>query len=178
MEHIYNNSNFGENWFTYHNLYSTIVKLSPNNAHFVEVGCWKGKSASYLLVEIINSGKNIKLDCIDLWSKDQNYHEDLSNLFEIFLNNMIPFEGLYKPIRMDSVLASNLYENNSLDFVFIDACHTYECVRNDIRAWLPKIKKNGYLCGHDFSSTDVSKAVYEYLNNISSQEDCWIYKNT
>ncbi len=141
MKHIYNNSNFGENWFTYPNLYTSMVNICPDNGHFVEVGCWKGKSTSYLMVEIINSGKSIKLDCIDLWSKDQDYHEDLSNLFDTFLNNMSEFKGLYKAIRMDSVEAASLYKNNSLDFVFIDACHSYECVKNDIKAWLPKIKK-------------------------------------
>ena len=60
MEHIYNQLNFGEDWFTYPNLYSDMVKKFPSGSKFVEVGSWKGKSSSYITVEIINSNKNIK----------------------------------------------------------------------------------------------------------------------
>jgi len=34
--------------------------------------------------------------------------------------------------------------------VYIDGSHEYEGVKKDILAWLPKIKINGYLTGHDF----------------------------
>lgn len=58
MEHFY--KTLGENWFTYPTLYSNMVEKYPTNSHFVEVGTWKGMSAAYMAVEIINSGKDIK----------------------------------------------------------------------------------------------------------------------
>ena len=56
-------------WFTFPRLYSTMVDRFPSGAHFVEVGTWQGSSAAYMAVEIINSGKNIKFDCIDIWGR-------------------------------------------------------------------------------------------------------------
>ena len=38
-----------------------------------------------------------------------------------------------------------------LDFVFIDACHMYESVRDDIQAWASLVKQNGIICGHDYN---------------------------
>lgn len=67
MNHIYEQPQFGENWFTYPNLYSRFVKELADGSKIVEVGSWKGKSVAYLAVEIINSGKGIKVDAIDTW---------------------------------------------------------------------------------------------------------------
>jgi predicted O-methyltransferase YrrM len=54
-----------------------------------------------------------------------------------------------------------------LDMVFIDADHKYEIVIADIRAWLPKVKPGGILCGHDYRrpGDDVNRAVDELLGS-------------
>jgi len=80
MEHFY--KDLGENWFTYPGLYSMIVEKYPTNSHFVEVGVWKGMSAAYMAVEIINSGKNIKFDCIDIWEYLDTQSDIPEGLFE------------------------------------------------------------------------------------------------
>lgn len=41
------------------------------------------------------------------------------------------------------------FTDKSFDLVYIDADHSYQNVSNDITAWLPKVKPNGVLCGHD-----------------------------
>jgi predicted O-methyltransferase YrrM len=180
MEHFY--KNLGENWFTYPNLYSSVVKKYDNNSHFVEVGTWKGMSASYMAVEIINSGKNIKFDCVDTWEYmdlQQDINESMfNNLYEIFLNNIEPVKQIVKPVRSISWEAASLYDDKSLDFVFIDAAHDYDSVVKDINAWLPKLKENGTLAGHDYrNAIGVKKAVDEIIgqNNITESEGCWIY---
>ena len=60
MEHFY--QNIGEDWMDYQSLYSEMVNHFTDNSHFVEIGSWKGRSASYMAVEIFNSRKNIKFD--------------------------------------------------------------------------------------------------------------------
>jgi hypothetical protein len=177
MQHIYNESNFGENWFSQgESFYGDMVSRFPTNSYFVEIGSWKGKSAAYLIVEIINSGKNIKVDCVDTWDPSINqdatiYKDkgDLSSLYDTFINNMKPLKGHFTPIRMSSVDASKLYEDESLDFIFIDACHYYECVEADIKAWYPKVKKGGIISGHDYSNDwpGVKRAVEENFKNFN-----------
>jgi len=53
-------------------------------------------------------------------------------------------------LRKDSVEAAGDVEDGSLDFVFIDADHSYEGALADIRAWVPKVREGGIVCGHDF----------------------------
>jgi len=156
---------------------------TPRQYHFVEIGSWKGKSAAFMAVEIINSGKNIKFDCVDTWegSDEQEHQEDgyvVSNsLYEHFLNNMKPAEGYYNPVRMTSLAAAELYEDGSLDFVFIDASHDYENVKADIAAWKPKIRPGGYIAGHDFNpavpEAGLCRAVYEAFPDVTPLPWCW-----
>lgn len=53
-------------------------------------------------------------------------------------------------LRMHSSRAAEKVDDASLDFVFIDADHSYEGCKADIEAWAPKVKSGGYLCGHDY----------------------------
>lgn len=153
MEHFYNRI---QGWFDFQNHYTNMVNQAQDGAHFVEVGTWKGTSAAYMAVEIVNSGKKIRFDCVDTWKGSdedwhkQDHHVQQGTLYEHFLDNMKPVEGFYNPVRLTSVEAAAQYENRSLDFVFIDAGHTYEDVKADIIAWLPKVKKGGWIGGHDY----------------------------
>ena len=69
-------------------------------------------------------------------------------------------------IRAASVDAAAEVPDGSLDFVFIDAEHTYEAVTADIAAWLPKIRPGGLMSGHDYSPAwwpGVVRAVDEFV---------------
>jgi hypothetical protein len=68
-----------------------------------------------------------------------------------------------------------------LDFVYIDANHDYDYVRQDIETWALALKEGGLLCGHDFSADypGVIKAVIEFavssgLQLMTRANDWWI----
>lgn len=191
MEHFY--KNIGEDWMDFQGLYSQMVNEFEDGSHFVEVGSWKGRSASYMAVEIVNSKKIIKFDCVDTWEGsiehldvnsphyERGLHEDQNWLFNQFLQNTSSVSNQINPIRMTSVDATKLYDDESLDFVFIDASHEYDDVINDINSWYPKVKKGGYLCGHDYVKFGgVNKAVNELIKdkglNLSVVKSSWIHK--
>lgn len=185
MNHFYHNSSFGQDWFDYADVYSRFVQNMKDNSHFIEIGSWKGKSTAFMAVEIINSNKKIKFDCIDTWlGSDEDAHTkdnyvQNNSLYELFISNIEPVKHIINPIRATSAEASTYYSDNSVDIVFIDACHTYECVKKDIQLWFPKVKNGGILSGHDYTSSwpGVVLAVDGVLgqSNIESRNSCWIY---
>ena len=155
MEHYYQNI---QGWFNYEWIYKQLVAQAPEGAKFVEIGSWKGKSSSYLTVEKINSGKNISITCIDTWLGSSEHQEGAEcedqaiidgTLYQQFIRNMKPVEGHYTHLRMDSVDASELFEDNSIHFLMIDAAHETELVIQDIEAWLPKMINGGLMAGDD-----------------------------
>lgn len=171
MKHFYTKIS---GWFTFPNLYKNMVYKFGDNSHFVEVGCRLGQSATYMAVEIINSKFNIQFDCVDLF-------EGWDTFYDEFIHNINPVREYIKPIKSNSIEASKLYEDNSLDFVFIDAGHDYIDVFNDIKHWFPKVKEDGIIAGHDYNNDHypgVRLAVNDFFNNIKIVEDkkemCWI----
>lgn len=56
-----------------------------------------------------------------------------------------------KILHMTSAEAASIVWNGTLDFVFIDADHSYEGCSQDIELWTPKLKPGGLLCGHDYN---------------------------
>lgn len=188
MEHFYDKT-IGEDWFTYRTLYSDMVERFESPAKFVEVGVWKGRSVAYMAVEIANSGKKIDFYAVDTWDgtapetdpSNINHLPELQQnsewLYELFLQNIEPAKEYITPLRMFSLEAVNQFEDESLDFVFIDASHDYENVKADVLAWLPKIKKTGVLAGHDYEG-EVKQAVDEVLTSFKISEPdsrCWMY---
>jgi hypothetical protein len=168
-------------------LYARIVADAPQVAHFVEVGSFKGRSAAFMAVEIINSGKQIKFDCVDTWQGSAEHQAGQSwqdadviagTLFNSFTANMAPVAGHYTAIRQQSAVGAEMYANETLDFVFIDAAHDYDSVKADITAWLPKVKAGGILAGHDWHYASVQQAVLELLPNATSMFNySWLVEN-
>jgi predicted O-methyltransferase YrrM len=169
IEHYWQDPMFEEDWFSYHNLYRWVVGRSGSGSHFVEVGSWKGRSAAFMGVEIHNSGKTIRFDCVDTWkgSETEDAHQNdqyvkTGTLYDKFIQNTERLRHILKPVVGLSVEVSKQYADDSLDFVFIDGDHRYECVLADIRAWLPKVKAGGVIAGHDYGWwPDVRRAVHE-----------------
>lgn len=184
MSHYYDQDFMGENWFSCADFYADIVSKLPDGAVVVEVGCWRGKSTACLGVEIFNSGKNISLICVDAWryipSTEQpvSSQADFDQVYKEFLQNTKPFESFLSVIRADSTEAARLFEDKSIDFCFIDANHTYDSVKSDSSAWLPKIKQGGIIAGHDYFTRvhpGVKKAVDELFPNaiLIPEQNVW-----
>ena len=188
MQHIYQRPEFGENWFTYPKLYSELVARTRDVGTIVEVGSWKGKSTAYLGVEVVNSGKKIKVFAVDTWkgSEAEAAHQNdpyvkSNTLYDLFVNNIAPINQhgpIITPFQCCSTEAAKHFTDKSLDCVFIDASHQYQDVCDDIAAWLPKVKPGGILAGHDYYGwPEVRRAVDDTLVHAKgTSEDCWIYE--
>lgn len=174
MEHL-NIRNIHQ--FDCEELYKWVVFNAPNNSHFVEIGIAEGKSSGYLGVEIINSNKNIRLDCIDCWFMDTDTSKDYT---ETVRKNLTPIMDKMdiRIIQNYSRIASKGYDNESLDFVFIDGDHSYNGVTNDIIDWLPKLKNTGIIAGHDYNKDLYSHNVIKAVDDFFGKEIVNVSKNS
>ena len=181
MKHIFDEPQFGENWFNYDELYRRLVQNCRADGKIVEVGSWKGKSAAFLLVEAWNKSPRIEIYAVDTWlgSKEHAGEECIKNgtLYEQFLANVKPVSRQLVPLRMTSLKGANFFPDQCLDSVFIDAAHDYDNVKADVLAWLPKVRSGGILAGHDydFNWPEVEKAVQETLPQVELVGNCWVY---
>lgn len=167
MNHIWQDAKFGENWFTAHEIYRRMVQNCRLDGKLVEVGCWKGRSAAFLLVEAYRRSPSIRVYAVDPWVETSHSQ---------FLDNLLPVSHCLTSLQMASPEAAKEFADASLDGVFIDADHTYPAVRKDILAWRPKVRKGGILAGHDYSQSwpGVCQAVDELVENRVIEGECWV----
>lgn len=171
-----------EGWFGFESVYDELIKKTPINGIFIECGAWLGKSSSYLCDRINNTRPDITVYIVDSWRGSYNelnsFHKlaTQQDIYQMFLNNM--GDRKFTPIRALSKDAVENFNDKSLDVIFIDMCHEYECIKEDIELWYPKLKDNGIIAGHDYPSwPGVLKAVDEKFNKIESRNECWIVNN-
>lgn len=138
----------------------------------VELGSWKGKSTHALCC-----GCPGTVTAVDHFKGSEQEREGAhkeageKDIYQIFKDNTACFKNL-AVLRMESLKVAEEWDNS--DMVFIDSGHTYEEVKADIKAWLPKTKK--LICGHDYTNfIGVQQAVNEIfgLDGIQVFESIW-----
>lgn len=153
-----------------------------DNLNIVEVGSYCGASASIIASIFTNS----KINCVDPWEK---YVEDcstydldrqaleLKEAEEIFDKVVLDFPNIQKN-KISSTDYAKTIENETLDFIYIDGNHQYSSIKEDIQTWLPKIKPNGMISGHDYSWPSVQKAILEVFGTTPHQvfiDASWVF---
>ena len=140
-------------------------------ARVAEIGSFLGLSALIMARTFYCCGNyGAKIFCIDNWQGSIE-HQSIQavkdgQLFDIFQKN-IDESGLRAfivPVKSDSVVAAQGFDDRSLDMIFIDGDHRFEGCYADLVAWYPKLKPNGIFLGHD-GYNDVRKAVELFIRD-------------
>jgi len=117
-----------------------------------ELGCWRGHNTAALL----QAFPNLNLTAVDPWEDGGDFSTMPERLEQILrakqeFSEVTAFAAnRLNVLRITSEAAAPQVADGSLDFVFVDACHTYEHVINDLRLWAPKVRVDGLICGHDY----------------------------
>jgi hypothetical protein len=149
-------------WFTFPRFYKDIVQILPNGSTVVEVGVYEGKSLAYFMVEMLRENKSFNVYAIDSFTfSDEQTKENIEVVFRRNLSSVIDKVNV---IRGDSGGSAEQFEDESIDFLYLDADHIYSRVHSDIKAWLPKIKVGGIISGHDYC--EAHEGVIEAVDEI------------
>ena len=114
--------------------------------HGAEVGVNKGNH-SYAICQIM---PDINLSCIDTWTANTRRPdpEQQESAYQQAKKQLAPYN--VKLIKDTSLNAVTTFASGSLDFVYIDANHTFDSCMSDLIAWAPKVKIGGIISGHDY----------------------------
>lgn len=139
-----------------------------------EVGVLRGNYSEILC----KSNPDLKLYSVDAWQfypLRNNFrrawmypaiYEEAKTRLASYKNNEI--------IRKWSQDAVKDFEDESLDFVFIDANHEFQHITNDIVEWAKKVRKGGIISGHDYVPSRNRKATFAHVKDVV---DAWTYSH-
>lgn len=166
--------------YSRHALLEKIKSHLGNIETAIEVGTWRGDFAAVMCNKLAPN----KFYAIDPFALYEGYtdkpdvnefanQQNLDNLaarVSVRVSGMLP-NGRSVLLRQMSSDAVNQFEDNSVDVVYIDADHKYDPVLADIRAWYPKVKPGGILCGDDYiDGSHIEKfGVIPAVNDFASE---------
>jgi predicted O-methyltransferase YrrM len=141
-----------------------INRLKGEDLKVIEVGTCRAES-SYLIAE--KCPKVSMIYCVDPYQAYKDWAGDLnqdvmSKFEEIAHTNMSKFPGRYEFVKKTSNEAHTQFEDESVDFIFIDGDHSYEATLTDIINYYPKVKRGAIFAGHDYNLADVRNAVRKF----------------
>lgn len=118
-----------------------LLRYSHDARTICEIGCYEGRTSVALAKS--TSGTVYSIDpffrgrlgiCYSEWVAKLNRRRNGTQ-------NLIYLKGLSEKVSREFDLP--------IDFLFIDADHSYDAVRLDWKQWFPKVKHGGYIALHD-----------------------------
>jgi predicted O-methyltransferase YrrM len=180
IANVLNNNNYQNSWLTgllgcidYVNQRTKVEKM-------VEIGSYQGESTTLFA---------LKFNPKELYAVDpfvNGYDEfdgsstgDFTNVVHNFNLRISQYQCI-NHIKDFSYAVLDKFEDNSLDFVYVDGDHTYEGVVRDIKMYLPKIKVGGFIAGHDLGRESVTKALRNQLGEVDArfEDSSWVVQVT
>lgn len=131
----------------------------------VEVGVAEGDFSFYMA----DCCPKLTVYQVDPWSAlSKEEYNDYNNTdqieqnrrYDLVVGRAVKYANRVRQIRDFSINAANQFQDNSLDFVYLDANHKYDFIKQDIDLWWPKVRRNGIFAGHDYLDGIISSGEY------------------
>jgi predicted O-methyltransferase YrrM len=183
-------------------VYELVSILLKPKIKIAEIGAWTGKM-TLLLGKTIQKclGKVYSVDWFKgqvpipshLFSPKPKFYKEKvlpanvvgweaeTIIEEIFKKNILEHNltDTVELIKNSSIEASKRFPDSYFDFIFIDASHDYQSVKEDLNLWYPKLKEDGMIAGHDFEEklpVELAKKLWEKENSDEFEHYNKIYK--
>lgn len=148
-----------------------VLKYLPQNGIAAEIGVAVGEYSEHLL-----NGLNPRaLHLIDPWrfqnvpdyltDRNNTTDEEGDRRYKGVLEKFAPqiSNGIVEVHRATSIEIVDSFPDEYFDLVYIDAVHTYTGCLSDLHAFDKKVKRNGFIAGHDYQTIPVARANH---NNV------------
>lgn len=144
-----------------------IIELIKRTELFIgaELGVRRGEFTR----AVANSNSNIRIYAVDIWQNHESLNENHNHKdnYEAYLLNIKEVQNQITTLKGLTTDMHCKVPDNSLDWIFIDATHTYEGLKHDLLSWLPKVKDTGIITGHDyceeFDNGGLKRAIDEFV---------------
>ena len=113
-----------------------VEKVSADNASTTTADN-VAEIADYLNPELFNDVKTLSVSDLDENANSTDPSDEIEkNIISIY--------------RSDSINATNLFDNEFFDWIYIDTDHSYETTCKELNSWSSKVKQEGVIAGHDY----------------------------
>jgi len=139
----------------------------------VELGSYLGGSVARLACKLKEKGIKCKIYAIDNWVCSNISRESLmwsqltnhSEIFEKFKNNLeqLDLTDYVTYIRSETKDVAEQFEDKSVNYIFFDACHGFDGVKDEVMAWLPKFADRCFAFIHDWPMQNIREGVYSVI---------------
>ena len=144
----------------------------------VEIGTLKGDYAAVLC----RANSELHLFCVDPWGQfddTQDYtipavgrtHDTYEQFYRTAAATLAPYPNVTL-LRKTSMAAVRDFDDNMLDFVYIDGNHELAYITEDLEQWSRKVRPGGIIAGHDYVKfVDPVRA----LNDVKAAVDAYVH---
>jgi predicted O-methyltransferase YrrM len=125
--------------------YKWLASFQKPGCLWVEIGSCFGRSTC-VVAPTLSKLRGARLVSVDI------RQASFGNTLPVFLDNLQHYDvrDFVEYHTMSSLAALKLFEDNSIDVLYLDGAHDYETVKAEIIYYWPKVKQGGFIAGHDY----------------------------
>jgi hypothetical protein len=144
----------------------------------VELGTLTGVSYSAFAQAMQTLGIDGACYGIDTWEGDAHagfYGNEVFEEWSAFHDRH--FGSFSTLIRSTFDEALTRFSDGSIDLLHVDGLHTYEAVRHDFEAWLPKLSDRGVVLFHDVTVRERGFGVWQYWEEVRERHPSFTFNH-
>ena len=156
-----------------------MLEALPKGGKGAEIGVWEGKFSSVIL----EVAEPVELHLIDPWVYDPRFNntgfgrkknaDRMPQMYDLVAEKFAGDDRIVMH-RATSAEALLTFDDNSLDWVYIDGNHNDPFITIDLQLSQQKVRAGGVIAGDDFHWNDgerkpVKEAVHKFVEGLGDQ---------